>query len=84
MLRKALSLKPDDLMYQSNYYLHLDRSILSNKTAAIQYAHLIHNNDPHLVYDFVSKGTCGEYWLGCIQGWSKAVLKLPPYENEPD
>jgi tetratricopeptide (TPR) repeat protein len=84
MLRKALELDPDDLMYQSNYYLHLDRSIPENKAAAIKYAQLIHNNDPSLLHDFISKGACGEYWLGCMQGWSKAVLKLPPYENEPD
>ena len=75
MLHKALQLEPNNLMYQSNYYLNLDRSIPENKKAVIEYANLIHDNDPRLMSAFLDKGAFGEYWWGCMQGWSQRMLE---------
>lgn len=75
MLRKALSLEPDNLMYQDVYYMHLDRSIPENRHAIIKYAQLIIDNDPRLLAHATSKGAFGEYWLSCMQGWSKRVMR---------
>ena len=75
MLHKALALEPNNLMYQSNYYLNLDRSIPENRNAIIKYAQLIIDNDPRLLAYATSKGAFGEHWLGCMQGWSERVMR---------
>lgn len=74
MLREALQLEPNNLMYKSGYYLGLDCSIPANQKAVIEYAHLICSNDPQLLKAFLDTGACGVRWLRCMRDWSKQVL----------
>jgi tetratricopeptide (TPR) repeat protein len=74
MLHKALELEPNNLMYQSGYYLGLDRSVPANRRDVLEYARLICSNDTQLLQAFLDTGACGVRWLRCMRSWSKEVL----------
>jgi len=75
MLKKAMQLEPDNLVYKRTYYMHLDKNIPKEKREVSSYAQLLLQNNSPLVESIKSRGAFGEYLLSCMQGWAERTLK---------
>ncbi len=78
MFKKALVLEPDNLLYQDYYYTMLDKTIPSNKKAAVEYAKKILEPKSSIQIILNSKGAIGERLLGLMTNWSLRILGMKP------
>jgi len=81
MIHTALILEPNNIFYQTAYYIELDRTITKNQIPSEAYARLILQDDSAITIAIKSRGALGECILGCMRGWAKEVLGLYPYDS---
>ena len=74
MVLKAFALEPENLLYQSTYYLYLDMKDPHNFQTLLNYAYKV--VDPHSqIKDILKdKGSLGAYLLEIITGWNKDII----------
>jgi hypothetical protein len=73
MIKEALYLEPENLLYKWGYYTYLDMSNTDNKQQSVTYAKEILGSSP-IKEMLRSKGALGEYILGIMDHWSKAII----------
>lgn len=74
MSLKAYLMEPENTLYQSTYYLHLDEKDPKNRQALIDYASKIVSPNSPIKEILVSKGSLGAYLLEIITGSNKRIL----------
>lgn len=74
MLFKALDLEPDNLLYQSTYYLYLDKKDPNNIQPLLDYANKVIASDSPIKTLLKNKGSLGAYILEITTGSNKRVI----------
>ena len=74
MLFKAIALEPDNLLYQSSYYLYLDKKNINNIKPLLDYARKVLDPESPIKTLLENKGSLGAYLLEIITGWNKSII----------
>lgn len=71
MLKEALHLEPENILYKWGYFTYLDMSSRDNKKQGITYAVEILTENYPVKEMLKSKGTLGKYILEIMEHWSR-------------
>jgi tetratricopeptide (TPR) repeat protein len=76
MLKEALRLEPNNLLYQWNHYGSLDRENPENRKKICEYAKKVLALDSPIPKILNLESSLGEYLFEILTNWSKDVLKF--------
>lgn len=78
MLKQALNLDPDNMIYQWTYYGSLARKNSEDETVIAYAKNILDANSP-IQKTLQSKGAIGEYLLDMMTNWATKVITKYPY-----
>ncbi|MGC2310110.1 MAG: hypothetical protein WA432_00620 [Candidatus Babeliaceae bacterium] len=79
MFKQALVLNPESLVYQWDYYLHLDKNNPANRDKLLAYYRIVLQEDSPIQKELKARGALGEYILDMMQNTAKGVLAGKKY-----